>query len=234
MALAVSGTLILMCHPRLYWGETGNDLTPAILELPISRNHQHGGWTNQFAFLQEADSAQSASRTFEIFNQNGWARSLHFLAAWFLCIPGAAYLVAGVATGHFQRRIVPAIRELRSRPLLDDLKRHLRLQIQPATGRPTYGTLQKLTYSLVIFVVLPLAVWTGLAMAPALTAAYPILSGIFGGHQSARTIHFLTSVALVLFLLVHVFMVIRSGFKIQMRGMTFGKPHENHPTDHTP
>jgi len=64
---------------------------------------------------------------------------------------------------------------------------------------------------------------TGLAMSPAITAAYPFLSGMFGGHQSARTVHFFSSFVLVLFVLVHVLMVIKSGFKGQMRAMTLGK-----------
>jgi len=89
LLLAFSGFVILMCHPRLYWGEVGNDLTPALIELPISRNHQHGGWTNSLPFFRDAPSPVSASRTYEIFNQNGWGRSLHFLAAWFLVLPGA-------------------------------------------------------------------------------------------------------------------------------------------------
>src|SRR6478672_13689348 len=69
LALGVSGFVVLMAHPRLYWGEAGNDLTPALLELPISRNFRHGGWDGE-------------SRTYNIFNKNGWGRSLHFLAAW--------------------------------------------------------------------------------------------------------------------------------------------------------
>ena len=76
LTLAVSGYFILMVHPRLYWGETGNDLTPALLELPISRNHQHGGWGRTTPFFEDAGGPVSASRTFEIFNQNGWGRSL--------------------------------------------------------------------------------------------------------------------------------------------------------------
>lgn len=227
LALTVSGAVILMCHPRLYWGEVGNDLTPAIIELPISRNHQHGGWTNQFSFASSPNAPISASRTFEIFNQNSWGRSLHFLAAWLLCVPGALYLVAGVATGHFTRRILPARAELRSQPIFEDLKNHLRFQIPPASGGPTYGVLQKMTYSFVLFLTFPLAVLTGLTMSPAVTAACPALLGIFGGHQSARTIHFFASLILVLFLIVHVLMIVRSGFKIQMRTMTLGRPHEN-------
>src|SRR5258708_21275288 len=82
LTVAVTGFVILMAHPRLYWGEAGNDLTPALLELPISRNFQHGGWEHDI-------------RTYDIFNQNGWGRSLHFLAAWFLLISGGVYLIAG-------------------------------------------------------------------------------------------------------------------------------------------
>ena len=157
LALTFSGVVILMCHPRLYWGEVGNDLTPALIELPISRNHRHGGWTNNVPFFQGATSPVSASRTFEIFNQNGWGRSLHFLAAWFLVLPGVVYLLAGIFTGHFWRRLVPRVTELTSCLFWEDVRRHLRLRIRPATGGPHYGLLQKLAYSAVIFLALPLA-----------------------------------------------------------------------------
>src|SRR5262249_48758389 len=71
LTLAVSGFVILMAPPRLYWGETGNDLTPALLELPISRNHQHGGWDKREPFFAGVNSPISANRTYDIFNQNG-------------------------------------------------------------------------------------------------------------------------------------------------------------------
>ncbi len=223
LALVFSGAVILMCHPRLYWGEVGNDLTPALFELPISRNHQHGGWVGSVAFFDGAGSVVSASRTYEIFNQNGWGRSLHFLAAWCLVVPGAFYLLAGVFTGHFWRHLVPGGAELAPRLFWQDLRSHLRLRIRAATGGPHYGPLQKCAYSGVVFLALPLTVVTGLAMSPAVTAAYPFLSRMFGGLQSARTIHFLAFVALVLFAAVHVSMVITSGFKRQMRAMTLGE-----------
>ena len=100
------------------------------------------------------------------------------------------------------------------------------MRLAPAAqfGRgPQYGLLQKCAYCTVIFLVLPLAAVTGLAMSPAITATYPFLSAMFGGVQSARTIHFFASVVLLLFLIVHVWMVIKSGFKHQMRAMTLGK-----------
>ena len=63
---------------------------------------------------------------------------------------------------------------------------------------------------------------TGLTMSPAVTAAFPLLLRLFGGYQSARTIHFFAFVALLLFVLVHVVMVIKSGFRRQIRAMTVG------------
>ena len=223
LALAFSGFVILMCHPRLYWGEVGNDLTPALFELPISPNYQHGGWDKSRPFFQTADSPVSASRTYEIFNQNGWGRSLHFLAAWFLVITGLAYLLTGIFTGHFRDRLWPRGNELTLRSLWHDVVHHLRRPAPSVTNDVSYGLLQKCTYAIVVFFLLPLTVLTGLTMSPAITAAYPFLLKMFFGAQSARTIHFFASAALVLFLLVHVVMVVRSGFKQQMRGMTLGK-----------
>src|ERR1700739_2081113 len=81
IVLAFSGVVILMAHPRLYWGDAGNDLTPAWLELPLGRNYHHGGWGSPLA-SGDPPGAISRARTYDIFNQNGWARSLHFLTAW--------------------------------------------------------------------------------------------------------------------------------------------------------
>ncbi len=222
LALVVSGFVILMAHPRLYWGETGNDLTPALFELPISRNYQHGGWETGTPFFQEHALAVSASRTYEIFNQNGWGRSLHFLAAWLLVAPGAVYLLLGFLSTHFRRNLLPRARELSAREIGQDVINHLHFRIPSAAGGPRYGLLQKCTYCGVIFIALPVVTLTGLAMSPAITASYPFLSGMFGGAQSARTIHFFATVILVLFVIVHVFMVIKSGFRRQMRAMTVG------------
>jgi thiosulfate reductase cytochrome b subunit len=223
LILAVTGVVILMAHPRLYWGEAGNDLTPALLELPISRNHQHGGWDAPRPFFARAGSPVSASRTFDIFNQNGWGRSLHFLAGWGLFATGALYLIGGVFGGHFRSRVWPGARELRPGVVGRHVLDHLRLRMPSATGGPRYNVLQKIAYSLVIFVAAPLMVLTGLAMSPAIGAAFNWLPRLFGGHQSARTIHFVAFVLLVLFVLVHVAMVWASGFRRQMRAMTVGE-----------
>jgi thiosulfate reductase cytochrome b subunit len=223
LTLALTGFVILMAHPRLYWGEVGNDLTPALIELPISRNYQHGGWDQPTPFFQNAEGPISASRTYDIFNQNGWGRSLHFLAAWCLALPGALYLLAGLVGGHFRSHIWPTAGDLAPRLVWRDIVEHLRLRIPPASGGPYYAVLQKCAYSFVVFVAAPLMVVTGLAMSPAVTAAFPFVLRLCGGYQSARTIHFFTFVALLLFVVVHVAMVIKSGFRRQIRAMTVGE-----------
>jgi thiosulfate reductase cytochrome b subunit len=222
LTLAVSGFVILMAHPRLYWGAVGNDLTPALFELPISRNYKHGGWAAPITFIAGAKPVVSQARTYDIFNENGWARSLHFLAAWFLVVTALIYLATGLIGGHLWRHLIPRARELSPRLLWRDVVTHVRLPMPRAPGGPPYGPLQKLAYFGVILVTLPLIVVTGLTMAPAVTAAYPALLDLFGGSQSARTIHFFAFVALVLFLVVHVAMVVLTGFKRQMRAMILG------------
>ena len=204
LTLVFTGFEILMVHPRLYWGKAGNDLTPALIELPISRNYKHNGYTDRTPLTDNPAGPVSANRTYDIFNQNGWGRSLHFLAAWFLVLPGLVYALLGFSTGHFRWNIWPRSGKV-------------------ARGGPQYNPLQKATYTFVIFVAAPLMVLTGLTMSPAVTTAWPWLLDLFGGYQSARTIHFFASAVLVLFVFGHVVMVIRSGFRRQMRGMTVGR-----------
>ena len=228
VTLALTGFVILMAHPRLYWGAAGNDLMPALLELPISRNHHHGGWERSIPFSTAAGSAVSAVRTYDILNENSWGRSLHFLAAWFLVVTGIVYVAAGICSGHIRRHLLPRAGEFTPRLLLQDLVGHLRLNNplatggRPSTGAAPYGLIQKSTYLGVVFLALPMMIITGMAMSPAITAAFPFLAGMFGGSQSARTVHFFVFAALVLFVLVHVLMVILSGFKRQIRAMTLG------------
>jgi thiosulfate reductase cytochrome b subunit len=221
LTLAFTGFVILMAHPRLYWGNVGNDLTPALLELPISNNHRPDGWQQTVVFTELASTPISANRTYGIFNQNGWGRSLHFLAGWFFVIAGGFYAFAAIATGHLRRHLLPRPRELKPRALWQDLGSHLRRQSGPPGGR-AYGLLQKCAYTSVAFIALPLMVITGLAMSPAVAAAYPMLLDMFGGHQSARTVHFFGFAALVLFLVVHVAMVFLTGFRRQLRAMILG------------
>ena len=220
LTLAVSGFLILMVHPRLYLGEVGNDLTPALLTLPISNNHRPNELHQTVVFVQLPGGPVSAERNYRTFNKNGWARSLHFLAAWIFVFVGAAYLMTGIATRHIVRNLLPRKRELALAAVWQDVKNHLRFNF--ASSR-TYNLSQKLTYTSVLLVVLPVMIVTGLTMSPATTSAYPVLLDLLGGYQSARTVHFLGFAALLLFFIVHVAMVIATGWRAQLRGMTWGK-----------
>ncbi|HEY8971625.1 MAG TPA: cytochrome b/b6 domain-containing protein [Puia sp.] len=209
LLLVFTGVEILMVHPRLYWGDVGNDLTPALFELPISRNYHHNGWTASQPFFDANHSPVSAGRTYDIFNENGWGRSLHFLNAWVLVAVGLIYLLSGFYTRRLQRNLLPARKEMSFNTLARDMADHFRQGMAMVRG-PGYGPLQKLSYCVVLFFLVPTIVLTGLTMSPAVAASHPWLLTIFFGAQSARTIHFFCAVLLLLFLIVHVVMVIRS------------------------
>jgi thiosulfate reductase cytochrome b subunit len=166
--LLVSGIAILLAHPRLYWGETGNVGTPSLIDLPLP---------------------------FVLIGQSGWGRSLHFLSAWFCILNGLLYVLSGFLTQHFQWK----------------------------NSADSYNLLQRIAYLIVVAILFPLMIWTGLAMSPAITSVFPALVTGLGGQQSARTIHFFIAAFLVLFLLVHVTMVCLAGFTSHVRAMITGK-----------
>ena len=128
-----------------------------------------------------------------------------------------------VLSGHFRRDLLPTGAELRPRHILGDIWNHIRLRRPRGEAARRYNVLQKLAYMVVVFVLLPVMVLTGLTMSPAVTAAMPFLFDMFGGRQSARTIHFLVANLLVLFVLVHVVQVVLSGVFNNMRSMITGR-----------
>ncbi|MDH7975136.1 cytochrome b/b6 domain-containing protein [Sphingomonas sp. AR_OL41] len=222
LVLIFSGVTILMAHPRLYWGYAGNDLIKPLFELPLGPNAHTTALSPRTPFFGAGGPA-TADRLAEPWNQNGWARSLHFLAAWFFLIGLLAYLSIGLLTGHARRALLPQRAELRRDNLWHDIKAHLRLPMPVAPPGPPYAILQKLAYAVVAFVALPLMFLTGIAMSPAITASYPLLLDMFGGTQSARTIHFFTFAFVAIFLLVHLVMIALTGPARQMRAMIMGK-----------
>jgi thiosulfate reductase cytochrome b subunit len=207
-ALLVSGLEIVVSHPRFYWGETGNVGTPALFHFPIpsSRSTVHTGYG------------------YVLPDQNGWSRSLHFQAAWAAVLTGLLYAVYGLLTGHFRKHLLPAGSDLAWGALSKAIASHLRFKPPGEAEAWSYNALQRLTYLFVIFVLFPLMIWTGLAMSPAFVSAFPAAQTVFGGQQSARTIHFFGTVLLVLFLLVHVVMVCLAGFRKRMGAMITGRP----------
>ena len=206
IALLVTGFEIVISHPRFYWGETGNILTKPLFRIPIpsSRDLVPTGYG------------------YVLPDQNGWSRYLHFQAAWLLVLTGLLYGINGVVTGRFRRELLPEKAQLSRQAFSRTLFDHLRLkQPGPAEAR-SYNLLQRLSYVGVIFILFPLEIWTGLAMSPSFVSAVPAAVNLLGGTQSARTIHFFDSLLLLLFVLVHVVMVMRSGLRTRMKAMTIG------------
>jgi thiosulfate reductase cytochrome b subunit len=156
-------------------------------------------------------------------DQNGWSRYLHFQAAWALVLTGLLYAIFSLVSGHLRKNLLPGKAELSWRVLSTEIANHLRFKRPSESEAWSYNVLQRLTYLFVIFVLFPLVIWTGLAMSLGFVSAFPASVTLLGGQQSARTIHFFVSVALVLFLLVHVVMVCLAGFRTRTRAMITGK-----------
>jgi thiosulfate reductase cytochrome b subunit len=206
LALLVSGMEIVISHPRFYWGETGNVLTPPLFKLPIpaSRNLVPTGYG------------------YVLPDQNGWSRYLHFQSAWVLVFTGLLYILFSFLTGHLRKNLLPDGSDLKWRAFSTSIVSHLRFQRAAEAEAWSYNVLQRLSYLFVIFVLFPFVIWTGLAMSPAFVSVFPATVNLLGGQQSARTLHFFVTLALVLFLLVHVGMVWFAGFKSRMRAMITG------------
>ena len=135
---------------------------------------------------------------FLLTGQSGWGRYLHFLSAWIAVFTGTVYLVGGVRSRHFRRDLFSG------------------------TSPVKYNAVQRITYIAVIFVLSPVMVWTGLAMSPAVTSVLPLLVTTVSGQQSARTLHFVVAVLLVLFVVGHVAMVAFAGFRRHVGAMIVG------------
>src|SRR5215467_2478553 len=207
LALLVSGLEIVVSHPRFYWGEVGNINTQPLFQIPIPASR----------------SLVPTGYAYTLPDQNGWSRYLHFQSAWLLVLTGLLYVGVGLVRGHFRRELTPSRSDLSAKRLWTSIIDHLRFKRLGPEEAWSYNVLQRLAYLLVVFVAFPLIIWTGLAMSPAFVSAFPAAVNIFGGQQSARTLHFFLTGALVLFLLVHVLMVVVAGFRSRMRAIITGR-----------
>jgi thiosulfate reductase cytochrome b subunit len=205
-ALLVTGFEIVISHPRFYWGESGNVLTTALFQLPIPASR----------------SMVQTGYDYMLPDQNGWSRALHFQTAWIAVLTGLLYLISGVFSGHFRKDLLPHESDLSWRSLSATIASHVRFARPSAAEAWSYNPLQRLSYIFVIFVLFPLVIWTGLAMSPAFVSAFPATVTLLGGQQSARTIHFFVSLALLLFVVVHIVMICIAGFRSRMRAMITG------------
>ena len=135
---------------------------------------------------------------------------------------GTLYVLASLANRHFARDIRPSRAELRPATLWQDIKDHARLHLPTGDAAGRYNILQKLSYAIVIFGLIPGMILTGLTMSPGFNAALPWLLELLGGRQSARSLHFLCAGGLVLFTLVHLTMVVLAGPVNELRSMVTG------------
>ena len=227
--MLMSGLMIFNAHPELYWGRYGAE--PARPWLEIGSNGDagflrmgavqvsttgvlgvSGGETRAFPALVTIPSSYDLAA----------ARQWHFAFAWLLVIPGLLYWAWSFIARHIQRDLAPTRAELGPRHIWRDVKDHARLQFPKGEAARRYNILQKLSYVGVLFGLLPTMVLTGLTMSPDMDAAWPWLLNLFGGRQSARSIHFICAMLLVGFIGVHILMVVLAGPMNELRSIVTG------------
>jgi len=238
--LLMSGLKIFNYHPALYWGHYGYQGVPPVFSItasstPITRVPvgltRIGDWSFDTTGMLGVSYSNGRAVTGAFPSWLTWpggtglalARDWHFLMAWLFVFNGAIYLLFGLFSGHFWRDFAPAAGELRPRHIARNIGNHLRLRRPRGEAARRYNVLQKLAYIVAVFVLLPAMLLSGLTMSPAVTSAMPFLFDLFGGRQSARTIHFVVANLIVLFVLVHVSMVLFAGIFNGMRSMITGR-----------
>ena len=226
--LMLTGLQIFNAHPSLHVGkEAGFEYDNAILEIGARQDgNELQGVTRLFGaefdttgFLGVSNGeprAIPAALTIPSYQSLATGRVIHFFFAWALVGTLSLWLAASALNGHL-RQLIPTLADLRALPR--DIVDHARLRFHH-TGE--YSVLQKLAYASVLFIALPLMILTGLSMSPGFNAAAPWLVDLFHGRQTARTIHFLTMLALIGFFAVHIAMILLAGPLNEMRSILTG------------
>jgi thiosulfate reductase cytochrome b subunit len=196
--LLMSGMQIYNAHPALYWGDISTFAAPLV---------DFGSFPRWATLPSYQDLASG--------------RLWHFFFAWIFGVNVALYYVASILSGHFGRDLLPTWAELRHTGR--SIREHLMLRFPEGEDAKRYNVLQKLSYLAVMFALLPLVIATGLSMSPGMNSAMPWLPELFGGRQSARTVHFIAAAALVAFFVIHIAMVVLSGFWNNIRSMITGR-----------
>ena len=203
--MVMSGLMILNAHPRLYWGQFGANPDQPWLVLGRIGQNNFPGWLTLPAGYSLAD-----------------ARLWHLSFAWVLVLGLTFYLLYTLISGHLRRDLAIALRELTPTELWHEIRDHARLRFPTGAAALRYNLLQRLAYGGVLFVLLPLVILTGLTMSPGMDAALPWLVDLFGGRQSARSLHFIAMAGLVGFVIVHLLMVVLAGPINEVRSMITG------------
>ena len=240
LVLLMSGLQIFNAHPALYWGQFGADADPPLFEIGAddSGNRPPIGFTKIGSSTFETTGILGVSRnasgdvvergfppwaTLPSWRDLSMGRRWHFFFAWLFVANLLVYYATGIASGHLRRDLLPSREQLRPRSLLRDIADHLRLKFPRGEEARHYNPFQKLAYLSVIGVLLPTMILTGLTMSPGMDAILPWLVDLFGGRQSARTIHFIAANLIVLFVIVHVAMVFLAGPVNELRSMITGR-----------
>lgn len=237
--MLMSGAMIFNAHPRLYWGKFGANPDTAWL---IIGNRGTQGYvtlggvefptTGVLGYAQGSDVAFPPLVTIPTHYDLAAARQWHFFFAWVLAAGIVAFLLYALASRHLVRDLWLKREERSFHHLWHDIKDHARLRFPRGEAARHYNPLQKIAYLGVVLVLIPLVILTGMTMSPALNAAFPVLLDLFGGRQSARSIHFLCATALAAFIAVHVLMVVLAGPLNELRSMITGwyrLPREKRP-----
>jgi thiosulfate reductase cytochrome b subunit len=143
----------------------------------------------------------------------------HISAMWLLFADGIAYLVYGVASGHFRRHLAPP----RPRDVAGDLGRALRFRLRHRLGH--YNAVQRLIYDGVILVI-ALAIATGLSIWKPVQFGW--LTGLFGGYPVARLVHLTMMGLIVAFVIIHLTLV--AIYPRTLLSMLAGKPADPETT----
>lgn len=227
--MLMSGATIFNAHPRLYWGKFGASYDHAW--LVIGKRGQEG-----FLRLGETEfvttgflgltpySPKAIPPLFTIPSYYSLAegRQWHFFFAWVLVISAVLFVVYALFSKHLSRDLALKPDERSFAHLWHDIKDHARLRFPTGAAAKAYNPLQKIAYLGVIFVLIPLVVLTGMTMSPTLNAAFPWLLDLFGGRQSARSIHFLCAAGFCAFIIVHLLMVVLAGPINELRSIITG------------
>jgi thiosulfate reductase cytochrome b subunit len=233
--LLVSGLQIFNAHPSLYWGQAAVFDHPFIAMRAFPRPEGLRGVTfvgdqhfTTTGFLGASKyQGQLQSRGFPPWLTIPGVRDLaagrrwHFFFAWVFAINGALYFAYLLISRHLRGDLWPTGADIRAIPrsILD----HILFRHPHGEAAARFNVLQKLAYLVVLLVLLPLMILTGLTMSPGMDAAFPVLPWAFGGRQSARTIHFLTAWSLVGFFAIHIFEVFAAGVFNEMRSIVTGR-----------
>jgi thiosulfate reductase cytochrome b subunit len=236
LVMLMSGLQIFNAHPALYWGAQSNFAHPllSLFALQNGSGQVARGVTQIGPWRFDTTGLLGASRLDDSLVARGFpawvtlpgpqwlamGRVWHFFFAWLFVINGIVFALYAGLSGHI-RALAPSARDLRNLP--HEIVEHAKLRFPEGEAARRYNALQKLAYFTVIFILGPLVVLTGLTMSPTMDAAFPFLPWIFGGRQSARTIHFICAFSFVAFFIVHIAMVVLSGTWNNIRSMITGR-----------